>query len=150
MFHRTLSALAVTLVGALSIAVCGASPTLGADAAASRVGSQPSGVVSPSGEAAPSFLSLWPGGAVLAPGQSMTFEALSGTGPADSSDVIWESSDTSVFTVDGDGLVTAVGVGEAMITVTDRARSSVFGVSPVQVRAVPRTPESSCPPPRCR
>lgn len=67
----------------------------------------------------------------------MTFEALSGTGPADSSDVIWESSDTSVFTVDGDGLVTAVGVGEAMITVTDRARSSVFGVSPVQVRAVP-------------
>ena len=42
-----------------------------------------------------------------------------------------------MFTVDGDGLVTAVGVGEAMITVTDRARSSVFGVSPVQVRAVP-------------
>ena len=137
MFHRTLSALAVMLVGALSIAVGGAGPALGADAAASRVGPQPSGVVSPSGEAAPSFLSLRPGGAVLAPGQSMTFEALSGTGPADSSDVIWESSDTSVFTVDGDGLVTAVGVGEAMITVTDRARSSVFGVSPVQVRAVP-------------
>ena len=65
MFHRTLSALAVTLVGALSIAVCGASPALGADAAASRVGPQHSGVVSPGGEAAPSFLSLRPGGAVL-------------------------------------------------------------------------------------
>ena len=137
MFHRTLSALAVTLVGALSIAVCGASPALGADAAASRVGPQHSGVVSSSGEAAPSFLSLRPGGTVLAPGQSMTFEALYDTRPADSSDVIWESSDTSVFTVDGNGLVTAVGVGEAKITVTDRARSSVFGVSPVQVRAVP-------------
>mgnify|MGYP000370604445 CR=1 FL=1 len=113
MFHRTLSALAVTLVGALLIAVGGAGPALGADAAASRVGPQHSGVVSPSGEAAPSFLSLRPGGTVLAPGQSMTFEALYDTRPADSSDVIWESSDTSVFTVDGNGLVTAVDLSKA-------------------------------------
>ena len=137
MFHRTLTALAITLVGALSIAVVGAGPALGADAAASGVGIQSSRFVSPGREVPTSFLSLKPGSAALAPGQSIAFEAVYDTRLAESSDVTWESSDTSVLTVDGNGLVTAVGVGEAAITVTDRVRSSLFDVSPVQVRAVP-------------
>lgn len=44
---------------------------------------------------------------------------------SDATDVVWSSSDEAVMTVDGDGVVTAVGIGGAVITAT----WSEFGVS---------------------
>ena len=128
----------MALVGALSITVVGAGSALGADADLSA----PSGIAQPAGEVAPSrelpatLMSLWPGSTSLVPGQSIGFEARYDTRVADSSEVEWTSSDSSVLTVDGNGLVTGVGPGEATIRATDRVTTSMFAAVPVQVRAV--------------
>ena len=64
------------------------------------------------------------------------FEALSDTSPVDHSELTWTSSDTSILTVDGKGFVTAIGEGEATISVKRRAEPTDVASVPVRVHAV--------------
>ena len=57
----------------------------------------------------------------LATGEHITLTATVAPSEAPNKAVIWESDDPSVASVDGNGLVTAEGIGEATITVTTQA-----------------------------
>ena len=64
------------------------------------------------------------------------FEALSDTSPVDHSELTWTSSDTSILAVDDKGFVTAIGEGEATISVKRRAEPTDVSAVPVRVHAV--------------
>ena len=64
------------------------------------------------------------------------FEALSDASPVDHSELTWTSSDTSILAVSDKGLVTAIGEGEATISVKRRAEPTDVAAVPVRVHAV--------------
>jgi uncharacterized protein YjdB len=75
--------------------------------------------------------------------RAVTYDSVGGvlTGRA----VIWASSNQSVATVNGDGLVTALATGTATITATSEGKTGTGAVtvSPVPVATVTVTPEGS-------
>lgn len=138
MSHRTHAALSFALVGALAAGALSAPAALAAETAvAAHQGNvQASAFVGPSRDVPTQHLRLWPGSTALVPGQAVMFEALSDTSPVDHSELTWTSSDTSILAVDDKGFVTAIGEGEATISVKRRAEPTDVSAVPVRVHAV--------------
>ena len=138
MSHRTHIALSFALAGALAVGALSAPAALAAETAvAAHQGNvQASAFVSPSRDVPTQHLRLWPGSTALVPGQAVMFEALSDTSPVDHSELTWTSSDTSILAVDDKGFVTAIGEGEATISVKRRAEPTDVASVPVRVHAV--------------
>lgn len=136
--HRTHVALSFALVGALSVGALSAPAALAAETAvAAQQGNvQASAVAGPTRDVPTQHLRLWPGSTALVPGQAVMFEALSDTSPVDHSELTWTSSDTSILAVSDKGLVTAIGEGEATISVKRRAEPTDVAAVPVRVHAV--------------
>ena len=138
MSHRTHVALSFALAGALAAGALSAPAALAAETAvAAHQGNvRASAFVSPSRDVPTQHLRLWPGSTALVPGQAVMFEALSDTSPVDHSELTWTSSDTSILAVDDKGFVTAIGEGEATISVKRRAEPTDVSAVPVRVHAV--------------
>ena len=136
--HRTHVALSFALVGALAVGALSAPTTLAADTAmAAQQGNvQALAVASPTRDVPTQHLRLWPGSTALVPGQAVMFEALSDASPVDHSELTWTSSDTSILAVSDKGLVTAIGEGEATISVKRRTEPTDVAAVPVRVHAV--------------
>ena len=136
--HRTHVALSFALVGALAVGALSAPTTLAADTAmAAQQGNvQALAVAGPTRDVPTQHLRLWPGSTALVPGQAVMFEALSDTSPVDHSELTWTSSDTSILAVDDKGFVTAIGEGEATISVKRRGEPTDVAAVPVRVHAV--------------
>lgn len=138
MSHRTHVALSFALVGALAVGALSAPTTLAADTAmAAQQGNvQALAVAGPTRDVPTQHLRLWPGSTALVPGQAVMFEALSDASPVDHSELTWTSSDTSILAVSDKGLVTAIGEGEATISVKRRTEPTDVAAVPVRVHAV--------------
>ena len=138
MSHRTHVALSFALVGALAVGALSAPTTLAADTAmAAQQGNvQALAVAGPTRDVPTQHMRLWPGSTALVPGQAVMFEALSDASPVDHSELTWTSSDTSILAVSDKGLVTAIGEGEATISVKRRAEPTDVAAVPVRVHAV--------------
>ena len=138
MSHRTHVALSFALAGALAAGALSAPAALAAETAvAAHQGNvRASAFVSPIRDVPTQHLRLWPGSTALVPGQAVMFEALSDTSPVDHSELTWTSSDTSILAVDDKGFVTAIGEGEATISVKRRAEPTDVSAVPVRVHAV--------------
>lgn len=136
--HRTHVALSFALVGALAVGALSAPTTLAADTAmAAQQGNvQALAVAGPTRDVPTQHLRLWPGSTALVPGQAVMFEALSDASPVDHSELTWTSSDTSILAVSDKGLVTAIGEGEATISVKRRTEPTDVAAVPVRVHAV--------------
>ena len=136
MSHRTFSAVALATTGVLALTALSVP-------AATAAGTGVTGALQPATVEAPSIgvpttrLDVWPTATALALGQNVIFDASYDSGNFDPGIIVWTSSDESVLTVDQEGHVSAVGVGEATITVTDKDDSSLTSTSTVQVREVP-------------
>ena len=136
MSHRTFSAVALATTGVLALTALSVP-------AATAAGTGVTGALQPATVEAPSIgvpttrLDVWPTATDLALGQNVIFDASYDSGNFDPGIIVWKSSDESVLTVDQEGHVSAVGVGEATITVTDKDDSSLTSTSTVQVREVP-------------
>ena len=138
MSHRTHVALSFALVGALAVGALSAPTALAADTAmAAQQGNvQALAVAGPIRDVPTQHMRLWPGSTALVPGQAVMFEALSDASPVDHSELTWTSSDTSILAVSDKGLVTAIGEGEATISVKRRAEPTDVAAVPVRVHAV--------------
>ena len=68
-------------------------------------------------------------------GETATVRATHQPDDANVTDVVWSSSNEAVATVDQDGVVSAVGAGEATITVSDPTQPSVSASVAVRVSA---------------
>ena len=136
--HRTHVALSFALVGALAVGALSAPTTLAADTAmAAQQGNvQALAVAGPIRDVPTQHMRLWPGSTALVPGQAVMFEALSDASPVDHSELTWTSSDTSILAVSDKGLVTAIGEGEATISVKRRTEPTDVAAVPVRVHAV--------------
>ena len=136
MSHRTFSAVALATTGVLALTALSVP-------AATAAGIGVTGTLQPATAEAPSIgvpttrLDVWPTATALALGQNVIFDASYDSGNFDPGIIVWTSSDESVLTVDQEGHVSAVGVGEATITVIDKDNSSLTSTSTVQVREVP-------------
>lgn len=136
MSHRTFSAVALATTGVLALTALSVP-------AATAAGTGVTGALQPATVEAPSIgvpttrLDVWPTATDLALGQNVIFDASYDSGNFDPGIIVWKSSDESVLTVDQEGHVSAVGVGEATITVTDKDDSSLTSTSTVQVREIP-------------
>ena len=136
MSHRTFSAVALATTGVLALTALSVP-------AATAAGTGVTGALQSATVEAPSIgvpttrLDVWPTATDLALGQNVIFDASYDSGNFDPGIIVWKSSDESVLTVDQEGHVSAVGVGEATITVTDKDDSSLTSTSTVQVREVP-------------
>ena len=149
MSHRRFPALTLIPAGVLALTtVCIPAATAAGSGAAATTGAlQPSTVLAPTIEVPTTRLDISPTSTALSLGQSLTFDAAYDSGPVYPGDVEWASSNDSVLTVDQQGRVSAVGLGEATITVTDKNDASLTSTSTVKVREVSRKQASSCPPP---
>ena len=78
-------------------------------------------------------INLWPTSAIIEIGQTEQLTAAVLPSDADNKEVEWSSSDTSVATVDANGLVTGVAKGEATITATAKDGSGVKGEATITV-----------------
>ena len=78
-------------------------------------------------------LTVSPASKTLSEGEKVTLSFTYEPKNATSKDVTWSSSNTKVATVDQNGVVTAVSVGEAKITVKSKTNSSVSSVCTVKV-----------------
>ena len=138
MSHRTHVALSFALVGALAVGALSAPTALAADTAmAAQQGNvQALAVAGPIRDVPTQHMRLWPGSTALVPGQAVMFEALSDASPVDHSELTWTSSDTLILAVSDKGLVTAIGEGEATISVKRRAEPTDVAAVPVRVHAV--------------
>ena len=65
----------------------------------------------------------------LSVGETLTLGATHEPADANVTDVVWSSSNEAVATVSADGVVSAVGVGEAIITVADPTQPSLVSAS---------------------
>ena len=138
MSHRKFCAVALTAVGALALTALGVSPAsaAGAGAAAATSSLQPATTLAPTIGVPTTALYVWPKSTAVALGQSFTFDASYDSGPAYPNHVVWTSSNPSVVTVDQEGHVGTVGVGDATITVTDKDDATLTSTAAVQVREV--------------
>ena len=80
-------------------------------------------------------LSVSPQAATMTVGETTTVRATHQPDDANVTDVVWSSSNEAVATVDQDGVVSAVGAGEATITVSDPTQPSVSASVTVRVSA---------------
>ena len=80
-------------------------------------------------------LSVSPQAATMTVGDTATVRATHQPDDANVTDVVWSSSNEAVATVDQDGVVSAVGAGEATITVSDPTQPSVSASVAVRVSA---------------
>lgn len=78
-------------------------------------------------------INLWPTSATIGVGETEQLTAAVLPNDADNKKVEWSSSDTSVATVDANGLVTGVAKGEATITATAKDGSGVKGETTITV-----------------
>ena len=126
MFPRKSSTLALVAAGALSLTTVSvpAAHATGVDAMVQSHTVQSTEIVRPTRDVPGASLSVWPGDAALAPGQTLTLEATYDTGTPGGAHVTWKTSDSSLATVDDNGLVTAVGPGEVAVTAAASAGSA--------------------------
>ena len=75
-------------------------------------------------------------------GETVTLSASHTPVEANVTDVVWSSSDEAVATVSADGVVTAVGVGDATITVADPTQPSVMASATIHVSAPVPAPKA--------
>ena len=75
-------------------------------------------------------------------GETVTLSASHTPVEANVTDVVWSSSDEAVATVSADGVVTAVGVGDATITVADPTQPSVMASATIHVSAPVPAPKT--------
>ncbi|WP_456047072.1 S8 family serine peptidase [Actinomyces sp.] len=87
-------------------------------------------------------LSVSPELASLVVGESVTLSASHEPVDATVTSVVWSSSDEAVATVSADGVVSAVGVGDATITVADPTQSSVMASATIHVNAPVPAPKA--------
>ena len=74
-------------------------------------------------------LSVSPESATLSVGETLTLGATHEPADANVTDVVWSSSNEAVATVSADGVVSAVGAGDAIITVADPTQPSLVSAS---------------------
>ena len=87
-------------------------------------------------------LSVSPELASLVVGESVTLSASHEPVDATVTSVVWSSSDEAVATVSADGVVSAVGVGDATVTVADSTQSSVMASATIHVSAPAPAPKA--------
>ncbi|WP_454929359.1 S8 family serine peptidase [Actinomyces sp.] len=87
-------------------------------------------------------LSVSPELASLVVGESVTLSASHEPVDATVTSVVWSSSDEAVATVSADGVVSAVGVGDATITVADPTQPSVMASATIHVNAPVPAPKA--------
>ena len=87
-------------------------------------------------------LSVSPELVSLVVGESVTLSASHEPVDATVTSVVWSSSDEAVATVSADGVVTAVGVGDATITVADPTQPSVMASATIHVNAPVPAPKA--------
>ena len=87
-------------------------------------------------------LSVSPELASLVVGESVTLSASHEPVDATVTSVVWSSSDEAVATVSADGVVSAVGVGDATITVADSTQPSVMASATIHVNAPVPAPKA--------
>ena len=75
-------------------------------------------------------------------GETVTLSASHTPVEANVTDVVWSSSDEAVATVSADGVVSAVGAGDATITVADPTQSSVVASATIHVNAPVPAPKA--------
>ncbi|MBR7097136.1 MAG: Ig-like domain-containing protein [Alistipes sp.] len=78
-------------------------------------------------------IKIGPENATIEAGETKQFAAAISPSDAENKEVEWSSSDTSVATVDANGLVTGVAKGEATITATAKDGSGVKGEATITV-----------------
>ena len=87
-------------------------------------------------------LSVSPALASLVVGESVTLSASHEPVDATVTSVVWSSSDEAVATVSADGVVSAVGAGDATITVADPTQPSVSAAVTIHVNAPVPAPKA--------
>ena len=88
-------------------------------------------------------VSLSPESSSLVVGESVTLSVTREPADAEEVNLVWSSSDEAVATVSQDGVVTAVGAGDATISVADPTQPSVVSASAmVHVEAPAPTPKA--------
>ena len=87
-------------------------------------------------------LSVSPELVSLVVGESVTLSVSHEPVDATVTSVVWSSSDEAVATVSADGVVSAVGVGDATITVADLTQPSVMASATIHVSAPVPAPKS--------
>ena len=80
-------------------------------------------------------LSVSPQAATMMIGETVTVRAAHRPDDANVTDVVWSSSNEAVATVGQDGVISAVGAGEATITVSDPTQPSVSAAVTIRVSA---------------
>ena len=75
-------------------------------------------------------------------GETVTLSASHTPVEANVTDVVWSSSDEAVATVSADGVVSAVGAGDATITVADPTQPSVVASATIHVNAPVPAPKA--------
>ena len=86
-------------------------------------------------------LSVSPELASLVVGESVTLSVSHEPVDATVTSVVWSSSDEAVATVSADGVVSAVGAGDATVTVADSTQSSVMASATIRVSAPAPAPK---------
>ena len=87
-------------------------------------------------------LSVSPALVSLVVGESVTLSVSHEPVDATVTSVVWSSSDEAVATVSADGVVSAVGAGDATITVADPTQSSVMASATIHVSAPVPAPKA--------
>ena len=132
--QRIIKALALSLASALALTIVGVQSAYAAQITAlNSLDSLQSAHVT---EGADRPTRVWPSSATMAPGQSLPFYAAVGPYVFEDGAAVWKSSNKSVATVDDAGRVTAVGVGEAEITVSHLDDAIASATAHVHVRSV--------------
>lgn len=132
--QRIIKALALSLASALALTIVGVQSAYAAQSTAlNSLDSLQSAHVT---EDAPYPTRVWPSSTTMVPGQSLPFYAAAGPYVFEDGMAVWKSSNKSVATVDDSGRVTAVGVGEAEITVSGLDDNIPSATAHVHVRSV--------------